>query len=131
MVKHREITKVEAIEVTAFVLRLQIEKMEIEKGRASYRKLLPDDANYFERYANQMALRKRGIHQQAVEQFGYNNTKKVQRALRIVERDGLYREVVDKYERDLAVENVEAARRQRLKTPEDVKFILGVMSLGG
>jgi hypothetical protein len=80
MVKHRESTKVRAIEVAAFVLGLQVKKMGIENGEASYKKPLPDDANWFQRYGNEMSLSKaRSIYRQAADQFGYKNEKEIQR----------------------------------------------------
>jgi hypothetical protein len=115
MVKHRAHTKVRAIEVAAFVLDLQIKKMGIEKGEASYKKFLSGDANWFERYGNQMALRKGSIHRQAAKQFGYKDTKQIQRLLRIVDREGWWSKVVAEYEHDLAAEVGTAVRNRRRK----------------
>jgi hypothetical protein len=128
MVKHRASTKWQAIDVAVFVLGLQSKKLRIKKGEASYRKFLPDDANGFERYANQMVLRKGSIYRQAAKEFGYKDTKQIQRLLRLVEREGWHREVVDKFEHDLAAEIGTAARDRRFEAPEGVKLILGLLS---
>ena len=132
MVKHRASTKWQAVDVAVFVLGLQIKKLMIKKGEASYRKFLPDDADGFERYANQMALRKGSIYRQAAKEFGYKDTKQIQRLLRLVEREGWHHEVVDKYEHkyehDLAAEIGTAARDCRFEAPEGVKLILGLLS---
>jgi hypothetical protein len=128
MVKHRASTKWQAIDVAVFVLALQIKKLRIKEGEASYRKFLPDDANGFERYANQMALRKGSIYRQAAKEFGYKDTKQIQRLLRLVKREGWHREVVDKFEHDLAAEIGTAARDRRFEAPEGVKLILGLLS---
>jgi hypothetical protein len=109
MVKHRATTKRKAIDVAVFVLGMQIKK----QGEDPYRKFLPDDANWWERYANEGALRKRSIYRQAAEEFGYRDTKQIQRLLRLVEREGWRREVVDKYEYDLAAEIETTARNRR------------------
>jgi hypothetical protein len=132
MVKPRASTKVRAIEVAAFVLGLKIEKMRIEKGEASYKKPLPDDANFFERYGNEMSLSKaRSIYRQAADQFGYKNEKEIQRHIGRVKRGGWYREVVEKYEHDFATEIGSAAKRCRLETLETVKQMLGLLSQVG
>jgi hypothetical protein len=124
MVKHRESTKWRAIDVAVFVLGLQIEKMRIEKGVASYRKFLPDDANWFEWFANQRALRKGSIYRQAAKQFGYKDTKQIQRLLRLVERERWHREVVDKYEHDLVAEIGTAARNRRREARDELMMAL-------
>jgi hypothetical protein len=125
MVKHRESTKWRAIDVAVFVLGLQIEKMKIEKGEASYRKFLPDDVNWFERYANEMSLSKaRSIYRQAAAAFEYKDTKQIQRLLRLVEREGWHRQVVDKYEHDLAAEISTAARNRRREARDELMMAL-------
>jgi hypothetical protein len=129
MGKHHD--KARKIEVVAFVLGLKIEEMRIKKGEASYRKLLPGDANYFEQYANQMALRKGSIHRQAAKQFGYKSTKTVQRYIQEVDRKGWHHEVMALYERDLAAEIGNAAGGRRFETLETVKQMLGLLSQVG
>jgi hypothetical protein len=132
MVKHRESTKVRAIEVAAFVLGLHVKKMGIENGEASYKKPLPDDANWFQRYGNEMSLSKaRSIYRQAADQFGYKNEKEIQRHLRIVDREGLWSKVVAEYEHDLAAEVGTATRRRRFEALETVKQMLGLLSRVG
>jgi hypothetical protein len=96
--KFRVSSKWKAIEVASFVLGLEIQKQAIKEGKASYRKPLPADADWWERYAHtQPALRKRGIIRQTAEHFG-KSEKQIQRYLRLVERNGWGREVVADWE---------------------------------
>jgi hypothetical protein len=129
MVKHRDKTKWRAIEVATFVLSLQIQKQEIKEGEASYKKVLPADANWFERYGNEMSLSKaRSIYRQAADRFGYKDTKEIQRLLRLVEHEGWHREVMDEFNHDFAAEITTQDRR--FEAPEGVKLMLGLLSQG-
>jgi hypothetical protein len=132
MVKTRESTKRRAIEVAVFVLGLQIQKSQIEKGQDSYKKNLPDDVNPFERYGNEMSLSKaRSIYRQAADHFGYKDTKEIQRHLKRVVRYGLWGKVVAEYERDLAAEIGNAALGRRFEALETIKQMLGLLSRVG
>jgi hypothetical protein len=128
MAKHRNTTKWRAIEVAVFVLSLQMQKQRIKEGKASYKKFLPDDDNWYERYGNERALSKaHSIYQQAADKFGYKNTKEIQRLLRLAERKWS-REVMDEFNRDGTVETI--TQDHRFEAPEGVKLMLGLLSQG-
>jgi hypothetical protein len=80
-IKHR------AIEVAAFVLGLQMRAQAIKEGRSYYKKLLTADANWFERYGNEMALRRGSIMRQAENEFGMNE-RQIRRDIKRVVREG-------------------------------------------
>jgi hypothetical protein len=82
-----------AIEVAAFHLGLWLQEQKIKEGKDSYRRFLPDDANWWERYANERALRKGSIMRQVANKFG-TNEKQVYRDIKRVQREGWTDEVL-------------------------------------
>jgi hypothetical protein len=92
-IKHR------AVEVAAFVLGLRIEEQKIKEGKGSYKKLLPDDANWWERYANERALRRGSIMRQAAKKFG-ESEKQIYRYIKRVVREGWIDEVQAEFASD-------------------------------
>jgi hypothetical protein len=88
-----------AIEVATFVLDLQMRAQAIKEGRGSYKKLLPDDANWWERYGNEMALRRGSIMRQAAEKFR-ESEKQISRYIKRVVREGWADEVLAEFESD-------------------------------
>jgi hypothetical protein len=98
MVKHRASTKRKAIDVAAFVFVCEFQKLRIEKGEDSYRKVISKDAHWAEWFVNRHRLPKGSIYRQAAKKFGYKDTKQIQRLLRLVEREGWGNEVVAELE---------------------------------
>jgi hypothetical protein len=95
-------TKWLAIEVAMFVLGLQLEAQDIKKGKSSYRRFLPDDANWWERYANNMALRKGSIIKQAAAKDG-KTERQILRYLAMVKRERWFDEVKSRFEGDTRI----------------------------
>jgi coproporphyrinogen III oxidase-like Fe-S oxidoreductase len=81
-----------AVEVAAFFLGLWMQEQDVKEGKASYRKFLPADANWFEKFANKGALRRGSIMRQVAEKFG-ESEKQIYRDLQRVKREGWLDEV--------------------------------------
>jgi hypothetical protein len=97
MAKHRPAYKRRAIEIATHVLHLEIQKQKVKEGSSSYRRHLPDDANWAEKFGNSQALRKGSILKQAAAKFGYKDVRQIRRYLDDVERQGWGGAVVAKY----------------------------------
>jgi hypothetical protein len=92
--KQREL-KHRAIEVAAFVIGLRIQEQQVKRGEVSYKKVLPADANWYEKYGNEGALRKGSIIRQAAREFG-ESEKQIYRHIKRVEHEGWFDEVQSK-----------------------------------